>query len=274
MGRPALKNPALPPTVGKVFFRIGQAEYWCSATALRSKNHGNLVATAGHCAYDVGGHAAVQYWVFIPGYRDDGSTPFGIYVGHTLYMHDGFVGSGRYDYDYDYAFVTVYRGYRWDTDKNTDGTVKRNAQGQPVYKRVDVGRLEDTVGAQGFAWNRGVKVAAYAFGYPAGTHPNGSRPYDGRTLLWCLSRATTKISTPKYGLAQGVLIKSCAFTAGASGGPWLTKYRSSTRIGYLTGVNSLTWDLDGDGRYDGISSPYFNTATYRVYAFATQQKTD
>jgi hypothetical protein len=264
------KNINLPPTVGKVFFRIGATEYWCSASSVHSK-YGNVVATAGHCAYDVKNGKPVEYWVFIPSYTGDGTTPYGIYVGHTLYLNETYAVTG--DFDFDYAFVTVHRGYRWDLDKDANGNVKKDAKGQPVYTTFDTGRLESQVGGQGFAWNRGFTVAAYAFGYPAGPHPNQTRPYTGRTMESCLTRATRKISTQKWELDNGVLFEGCAFTAGASGGPWVIKYSSVRRIGYLNGVNSLTWDLNGDGRYDGVSSPYFNTDTFRVYSYATRQNT-
>ncbi|GGL18383.1 peptidase [Sphaerisporangium melleum] len=263
------KNVNLPPTVGKVFFRNGTTEYWCSASSVHSK-YGNVVATAGHCAYDVKNGKPVQYWVFIPSYRD-GQTPYGIYVGHTLHLNENYAATG--DFDFDYAFVTVHPGYRWDPDTDPNGTPKRDAQGQPLYKRVDTGLLENRVGGQGFAWNRGYKVAAYAFGYPAGPHPDGTRPYNGRTMESCLTRGTRKIATEKWDLNGGVLFPGCAFTAGASGGPWVIKYSQTRRIGYLNGVNSITWDLDGDGRYDGVSSPYFDKATYLVYSYASRQKT-
>ncbi|GAA3838720.1 hypothetical protein GCM10022226_71200 [Sphaerisporangium flaviroseum] len=266
-----LRNPKLPPTVGKVFFRNGTTEYWCSASSVHSK-YGNVVATAAHCAYDVKSGKPVENWVFIPSYVGNGETPFGIYVGHTLHLNDTYAATG--DFDYDYAFVTVHHGYQWVQDNDANGNVKKDAKGQPLYKRVDMGRLESQVGGQGFAWNRGFTVAAYAFGYPAGPHPNGSRPFTGQTMESCLTKNTKKISTQKWELDKGVLFRGCGFTAGASGGPWVIKYSSTRRIGYLNGVNSLTWDLNGDGRYDGVSSPYFDTATYLVYSYAARQKTD
>ncbi|GII87465.1 peptidase [Sphaerisporangium siamense] len=264
------KNVNLPPTVGKVFFRNGDNEYWCSASSVHAK-YGNIVATAGHCAFDVKNGKPVQYWIFIPSYTGNGATPYGIYVGHTLHLNEKYAVTG--DFDFDYAFVTVHDGYRWEPDLDANRQLKKDAKGQPVYKRVRTGRLEDRVGGQGFAWNRGYTVAAYAFGYPAGPHPNGTRPYTGRTMESCATKATSKIASPKWELNNGVLLKRCAFTAGASGGPWLIAYSPTRRIGYLNGVNSLTWDLDGDGRNDGISSPLFNTATYLVYSYAAREKT-
>ncbi|MEV0346368.1 hypothetical protein AB0H88_11425 [Nonomuraea sp. NPDC050680] len=73
-------------------------------------------------------------------------------------------------------------------------------------------------------------------------------------------------AAPKYDLQEHIGLKS--FTAGASGGPLLYSYKSSTRTSYLIGVNSVAWDTDGNDRYDHISSPYFNTDTYKVYKAA------
>lgn len=122
-----------PVTVGKVFFRIGTKDYWCSASSVAATNR-NLVATAGHCAYDAKTGSQAEYWIFIPGY-DKGNTPYGIYVGHSLNLHEDFVGKG--DYDYDYAFVTVHDGFRWKAGK-ASGT----------YEMEGVGSLEDNVGGQ------------------------------------------------------------------------------------------------------------------------------
>jgi hypothetical protein len=81
-----------------------------------------------------------------------------------------------------------------------------------------------------------------------------------------------KVTAPNWLLSRGVSLK-CTFTSGASGGPWLSRYDSSTRSGYLMGVNSLTWDRDADRRFDHVSSPYFNTSTYVIYKHATTEST-
>lgn len=124
-----------PLTVGKVFFRIGDKDYWCSASSVAAANR-NLVATAGHCAYDAKTGNQAEYWIFIPGY-DKGNTPYGIYVGHSLNLHEDFVGRG--DYDYDYAFVTVHDGFRWKAGKTAGN-----------YEMEAVGSLEDNVGGRGW----------------------------------------------------------------------------------------------------------------------------
>jgi hypothetical protein len=267
-GRATVKN-GLPTTVGKVFFRIGEKHYWCSATAVHSPNR-NLVATAAHCAYDVQRIRPVEDWIFIPGYTADGKTDWGIYVGHTLNLDDRF--AGLVDWDYDYAFVTVHRGFTWEAEKDAKGAPRKDARGNPIYRRRDVGRLEDNVGGQGFVWNQPRNVVTHAFGYPAGEQPDGSRPFDGNSIRWCVTKTRMRVTAPNLLLNRGLSFP-CRFTAGASGGPWLVRYNSTTGNGYLNGVNSRTWDRNADRRYDHISSPSFTKATYVIYKTATAQNT-
>ncbi|WP_326825459.1 trypsin-like serine peptidase [Streptosporangium sp. NBC_01756] len=244
-----------PITVGKVFFSIGGKDYWCSASAVASKSR-SLVATAGHCAYDakLGRHA--DHWIFIPGY-DRGNTPYGIYVGHSLNLHEDFVGRG--DYDYDYAFVNVHDGFKWKPGK-TAGS----------YEMESMGSLEDNVGGQGLVVNRGINQSTLAFGYPAAPQIDGSRPYDGQKLRSCVGR-TKRRTAPTYLVQLGIAL-NCQFTGGASGGPWLVNYNPGNGLGYLNGVNSFAWDTDVDRKYDLISSPYFIASTYNVYRWADSQQ--
>ncbi|GAA2215898.1 hypothetical protein GCM10009850_113660 [Nonomuraea monospora] len=103
-----VQNVNLPKTIGKVFFegRDGKL-YWCSGTSIQSQ-YRNLVATAGHCVYDIAGNdEVVSRWVFVPGYYQ-GKAPWGIYVGKQAFTHYDF--DVYEDFDRDYAFVTVYDG--------------------------------------------------------------------------------------------------------------------------------------------------------------------
>ncbi|GAA0408114.1 peptidase [Microbispora corallina] len=262
-GRAPLSAPAptAPPMVGKVFFKVGEKEYWCSASAVHSRYH-NLVATAGHCAYALGQDKPVENWIFIPSYHD-GVTNAGIFVGNTLYMQEDFAGQG--DFDRDYAFVTVHRGFTWQAYK--DGA-------QVKYRAVSAGRLEDKVGAFQFSSNKPIGRPVDAFGYPAGANPDGSRPYDGQTVKSCTGTTEKKfVSAPTWQLEHGVRLPGCTFTSGASGGPWVVGYNAAKRTGYLIGVTSLTWNLNGGGKLDAISAPYFNTLTQRVYLQAARQST-
>ncbi|MFC4112568.1 trypsin-like serine peptidase [Nonomuraea zeae] len=256
--------PALPrkgriaKTIGKVFFRFGDKEYWCSASAVTARNR-SVVATAGHCAYDPRQAKAAEYWIFVPNPGENGETPDGIYVGAAISMHEDWSGKG--DYDYDYAFVTVHRGFVW-TPK--DGS----------YVMQDVGRLQDNVGGQGLELNR--KPGTYtvsAWGYPAGAQPDGSHPFDGKKLWLCEEGATRWTVAPSLDLQKGVQLMACDFSPGASGGPWLIGYDQTRKLGSLNGVNSLTWNRDAKGWYDAVSSPYFDTTTGDVYKRAAAQTT-
>nr|WP_062342056.1 hypothetical protein [Herbidospora sakaeratensis] len=104
------KNVNLPKTTGKVFFTGADGNpHWCTATSVQAA-YKNLVATAGHCVYDVVSNAAtLKNWVFVPGYYQ-AKTPWGIYVGKQAFTHYDF--DVYEDGDRNYAFVTVYNGLK------------------------------------------------------------------------------------------------------------------------------------------------------------------
>ncbi|MER6507063.1 serine protease [Nonomuraea sp. NPDC001636] len=262
----------LPNTVGRVFFTPPRTDprdpknwRYCSATSVQGK-YRNLVATSAHCVYDPQKNTFYDNWIFIPSYWDggnvwEGKAPYGIYAAKTFNAHDDFVV--KEDYDFDYAFVNVYNGIKVSWEKTGDRwhrTVK------------NAGRLGDNVGGQGFTWNRSTKLNVFSFGYPAGGHPDGDKPYTGRTMKWCYGRTAPMPEARKHDLQEQIGF-SCSFTAGAGGGPFIYDYRNSTRTGYLVGVNSVAWDTDGNDRYDHISSPYFDTDTYDVYKAAANRWT-
>jgi hypothetical protein len=242
------QNGTAARTMGKVFFRFGDKEFWCSASAVAARNR-SVVATAAHCAYDSRQGKPAEYWIFVPNPGADGAAPDGIYVGASISMHEHWPGKG--DYDYDYAFVTVNRGFTW-TSKD----------GKLVPQ--DIGRLQDRVGGQGLALSKGLDNTLHAFGYPAGPQPDGTRTFDGRKLQMCTG-TTRRTVAPSLNLQYGVQLAPCNFSAGASGGPWLIGFRSAQQLGGLNGINSLTWNRDAKGAYDAISSPSFTAATGEVY---------
>ncbi|MEV8635922.1 serine protease [Streptosporangium sp. NPDC051023] len=264
----------LPNSVGRIFFTLPGTDpknpanwKYCSGSSVQGR-YRNLVATSAHCVYDVKRDRFYDNWVFIPSYWDgnqawEGKNPYGVYPAQWFNAHDDFVV--KEDYDFDYAFVNVHSGFTVNWGKSTDGVWK------PTVKKV--GKLGDNVGGQGFAWNQPVKNRVYSFGYPAGPHPDGDKPFTGRTMKWCYGTTGAMPPAPKYDVQEHTGL-GCAFTSGASGGPWLLKYRNSTRTGYLNGVNSVAWDTDKNDRYDTISSPYFNGDTYQVYRVAANRWTD
>ncbi|MEV0621198.1 hypothetical protein AB0I81_48270 [Nonomuraea sp. NPDC050404] len=137
------QNVNLPKTIGKVFFegRDGKL-YWCSGTSIQSK-YRNLVATAGHCVYDIAANKeVVSRWVFVPGYYQ-GKTPWGLYVGKQAFTHYDF--AVYEDYDRDYAFVTVYDalgGTLKEEKKVTFPEWRKADRNSRSVKEVEVSRKE------------------------------------------------------------------------------------------------------------------------------------
>ncbi|WP_431925120.1 trypsin-like serine peptidase [Nonomuraea jabiensis] len=133
-----VQNVNLPKTIGKVFFegRDGKL-YWCSGTSIQSQ-YRNLVATAGHCVYDIAGNdEVVSRWVFVPGYYQ-GKAPWGVYVGKQAFTHYDF--DVYEDFDRDYAFVTVYDGIGGTLNKPklVDWTAYKAYEGEKFVKDVTV----------------------------------------------------------------------------------------------------------------------------------------
>ena len=131
----------------------------------------------------------------------------------------------------------------------------------------DAGRLGDNAGGQGFTWNQKVGQPVYAFGYPAAAHPDGDKPFTGHTPKWCYGKTFAAAAAAKFKAEAQIGLK-CSMTAGSSGGPWLLKYSSTKRLGYINGVTSLIGDADANGRIDFATSPYFDAETYAIYKSA------
>ncbi|MFG1686321.1 trypsin-like serine peptidase [Nonomuraea sp. NPDC049269] len=132
----------------------------------------------------------------------------------------------------------------------------------------DVGRLGDNVGGQGVAWNQAAGKVVRTFGYPYGPNPDGSKPYTGVTPKWCYGKTASKVvKIPARKVEEQQSLK-CAVTAGYDGGPWLANYSNAKRLGYVTGVTSLIVDVDGNKRYDTITSAIFDGETAAIYKAA------
>ncbi len=249
-GVPAAPDGTLPTPSGKVYF-IGDDNqpHWCTGTAVQGQYH-NLVATAGHCVFDVEAPmGALGKWVFVPG-QAAGTAPFGLYVGK--------VGTAPYpfddvrDYDHDYAFVNVWRG----VTSPAPGTF------------TNIGRLVDVVGGQGFAYNQPVGPPVDVLGFPAGAHPDGSRPYTGATLERSAG-ATFAASVGLPRMDQPVGAESPFTGEGSIGSAWVSGYAADSGLGVLNGITISASDTDGDGRYDTGVSPYFGSEAGQVWKIAT-----
>ncbi|MBB4894711.1 V8-like Glu-specific endopeptidase [Streptomyces olivoverticillatus] len=109
------------------------------------------------------------------------------------------------------------------------------------------GRLVDRVGGNGLGVNYGFKQKVTVWGYPADPPYNGSRPY------YCQNLTTWKHS--KYQVGVG-----CTMVGGASGGPWLRNYNTSTGLGDVYAVTSRRTEPPKD-----IWSPYFDNDIGHLY---------
>ncbi|WP_214110309.1 trypsin-like serine peptidase [Acrocarpospora catenulata] len=249
-------NPSTQPAgnqlsgMGRVFF-IGadNLPHWCTGTAVQSQYH-NAVLTAAHCLYDAETSALLlRNWAFVPGYSD-GSAPSGLYVGKYATT----VGNFRTlpDIRFDYAFANVYNG------------VTQVLPG----KLVDRGRLGANMPTSGLVLDQGSYKTVRIFGYPAGPHPDGSTPYDGKTLQVSMA---TEVGFHRIG-AGGIelLGADSPFTAlGSPGSPWVEGYDPATRTGSVAGLTSAVSNTDGDGRYDTAVSPFFDGTTWEVFEKAS-----
>lgn len=166
-------------------------------------------------------------------------------------------------------YITRYFVQKWVKP----GSVKKYYAGIYIIKPVaNRGRLGDNVGGQGFAWNQKPGQPVFVFGYPAAPHPDGNKPYTGETPKWCYDAKPSDktYQAPSFRVEEHIWIK-CAMTPGASGGPWLLKYSNTKRIGYVNGVASLVADADKNGRFDTLTSPYFDGETKSIYSYAANQ---
>ncbi|PZG18154.1 trypsin-like serine peptidase [Nonomuraea aridisoli] len=235
-----------PTAAGKVFFVTADGQpHWCTGTAVQSQ-YRNLVATAGHCVHDLARSTTLDRWVFVPGYSD-GTMPSGLYVGHRAFTHYDF---GVYrDFDRDYAFATVYNG----------------VVATPEGGLSDAGRLGDQVNALGLAWSQSLGGSVDVFGYPAGAHPDGKRPYTGDVLESSRGK-TAPVAVPSLAAEELVAVGSPFTGEGALGSSWILRYQDG--MGYLSGITISVADTDGDQRYDTSLSPYFDGETAAIYKMA------
>ncbi|MEU8247728.1 hypothetical protein [Nonomuraea sp. NPDC048916] len=238
-----------PATLGKVFFIGADGQpHWCTGTAVQSQ-YRNLVATAAHCVYDTqSSDATLGKWVFVPGYSN-GTAPRGLYVGKQVFGHYDFPVYG--DYDRDYAFVNVY-----------SGVVSSPSGGLTNY-----GRLVDNVGGQGLTWNQPLGSSVDVFGYPAGPHPDGKRPYTGETIESSSGRMSAA-KVPSLKAEEFVAVDSPFTGEGSLGSSWISRYDKGSGLGYLNGITVSVADTDGNLRYDTSLSAYFDGELAYIYSAA------
>ncbi|GAA4486666.1 peptidase [Actinoallomurus oryzae] len=250
----------------------------CSADSVDSANRSTIMS-AGHCTEashvlsKTGdpSYTSVQMskWIFIPGYvgiTDHGATgtdtslsqaaPYGVWVaGHvytTPYWDDWARGQAGRDtesldlnaFGYDVAAMTV-------ADPQHPGS-----------------RLADVVGSQHVAFNAPANQNITAFGYPQGPNPQFGQYYGGRSPAVCAGSSFGDVAGTGSTGAGGVPGLQdhglwCTLTEGASGGPMLYDYDSSTGTGTQISVISFKEPLGTSGLY--VMGPQFGSVVEGVY---------
>ncbi|MFF4418469.1 trypsin-like serine peptidase [Streptosporangium sp. NPDC001559] len=148
---------------------------------------------------------------------------------------------------------------------STQTTTKYWVEVYHIELSKDAGRLGDNVGGQGFAWNQKTGQPVFIFGYPEGPHPDGDKPFTGITPKWVYGKTTGKVYVSAAQKIEEHIGVKGALTPGADGGPWVLKYNNNKRLGYVNGVTSQFGDQDKNGRYDLITSAYFDGETADIY---------
>lgn len=160
-------TPASPrPTIGKVFFTLGGANYVCSGNVVNAGNR-SVVTTAGHCVNEGPGAFATN-WVFVPAYNN-GSAPYGRWAATRLFTSSQWASRGDMTYDVGFAVIG------------------RNSAGKAIA---------DVVGATGIQFGAARGQYYRSYGYPAAS------PFNGQTLQSCQGYARDDSRQP--GTTQGI----------------------------------------------------------------------
>lgn len=214
---------AVTKTTGRVFLTLNGVDFVCSASTVRSRNR-DLVVTAGHCVKD-GTGAWARNWTFVPGYRKDGSQPYGRWTARRMFVAGPWARAA--DDNHDIAMVAL----------------------SPSRGR----HVADVVGVQDIAFGSPRGGRTISFGYPA------DPPYDGRHLVYC----SGALRDDPYGGTQDQGL-GCDMTAGASGGPWLSRFDTATGKGTITSLSSFKYSDDQRTMY----GPLLGESAKKLYELA------
>jgi hypothetical protein len=239
---PPATSPTYPwQTIGKVFFTQNGVNYVCSGTSTTSST-GRLVMTAGHCVNAGGNGSVYGSWstnvVFCPAWYYGPQK--GCWGAYDLWTFTGWSLSGNLRRDVG-AIVTADTPYVG-------------------------GRMQDVIGAQGFAWNWGPQSGYspqlwWEMGYPQAS------PFNGQQMITCQSSlAVTDAPNSQSGPdTNGV---GCDMTGGSSGGGWIWQFKMGGS-GYLNGHNDYTYI--SPSQPEGMYSPYYDTTVYNLWNAAQQE---
>jgi V8-like Glu-specific endopeptidase len=209
---------------GRIYFSkynlLGQhvGDFWCSGSVVVAPSR-NLVITAGHCVHGGLGYTWNRNEAFIPGYVN-GNAPFGVWPAHSM--------------------ATLKQ---WTSFSNEEADV-----GFVVLSTDSSGHhIAGVVGSEGIAWNQGVGLLEFNFGYPA------EPPFDGQHLMFCSGIIGFD---PYDGGDVGI---PCNMNGGSSGGPWLMQFDGIN--GLVNSVNAYGYPSEPGTEY----GPYFGKTIGKLY---------
>ncbi|MFG2577841.1 trypsin-like serine peptidase [Streptomyces malaysiensis] len=223
---------AVTTTVGRLFFTDHGEDASCTATLVRSANHGT-VATAAHCLNNTDLLGENNQWqsnaMFVPGYRE-GEAPLGTFVVrwgvlNSIWLENNQTDPVTYD-SHDQAFAVLGRNERGQTAEEAAGT------------------------AQDIAFDVPGDRTAFEFGYPrAASDParEGLPEYTGRATAYCEGTPREYPGTPDFPEPEGIWGAPCVMGGGASGGPRFSGFSATTGHGALVGVNTQSGRMDATG---------------------------
>lgn len=232
---------------GRIFMKVynGSTGTWsdissCSATVISAENRAT-VWTAAHCLYQTKYNVYHRNITFCPAYRDTNGTPWQSADCQLGFWYPKFRNVPN-------EWVNAVCG--------TDGRHCTNAEyhsdfGAMTMRPYGTGTtlIQSHTGAHILRYNVS-SGAHHAFGYPF------DPPFDGRWLYYCYGDAV---------YAHTHLVIPCHATGGASGGPWLTAWNSTTGRSYLDSVNSHS---SGNGYMHG---PFQGAIAQRLYNLMRNQ---
>jgi hypothetical protein len=123
---------------GRVFFQMGSALYYCSASVIDdSVSDRSIILTAAHCVYDeTSGTGFATNWMFVPDFDANPvamtglfceTTTRGCWTADAIVVSDSYATAGSFNEAavlHDYAFVVVKYGGKNDTQLDNEvGTV-------------------------------------------------------------------------------------------------------------------------------------------------------
>lgn len=240
-GRPLTVAPALPlQSVRNILGSRTPASEW--------RIGGKVVSTTGRVFLTLG---AYEYYCSA-GVVNSKNRDVVVTAGHCLKDGRGAWASkwtfvpGYHDGKRPYGSFTARRMFvakGWSSSEDDSDDI-----GMVAVNKGRGRHIVDAVGGQGIAFGKARPKSGWAFGYPA------DPPYDGGRLVSCHGSLSRDSSTGDQGMP-------CSMTEGASGGPWLRSFHTSTGTGTMMSVTSFKYSDDAETMY----GPYFGAQARAVY---------